>query len=155
MQTTSRVMTIDDLPAEEVGTRHELIDGGLLVTPDPTVNHQVIVSQVIGGLVAQEPSAFVLPGANVIVGEATLLIPDVVVITEAAARRGELGVAPADLLLVVEVESPATRRRDRTLKRELYAEWNVPYWLVDPVARTVTEYGQTPFTSDGMALFLD
>jgi Uma2 family endonuclease len=40
--------------------------------------------------------------------------------------------------LVIEVLSPGTRRRDRTLKRDAYRDAGVPeYWLVDPDARTV------------------
>ena len=42
-------------------------------------------------------------------------------------------------MLVVEVTSRATRRRDVALKREAYARWGIPeYWIVDRDARTVT-----------------
>jgi len=40
---------------------------------------------------------------------------------------------------VCEIESPSTVRRDRVVKRRLYAEHGVRhYWLVDPDARTLT-----------------
>ena len=43
--------------------------------------------------------------------------------------------APA---LVVEILSPSTRRRDRQLKRDLYARAGVrEYWMVDPKAATI------------------
>ena len=45
--------------------------------------------------------------------------------------------APPDL--VVEILSPATRQRDLTTKREIYARFGVrEYWIVDLDARTVT-----------------
>jgi Uma2 family endonuclease len=41
--------------------------------------------------------------------------------------------------LVVEVASPSTRKRDRTLKLEAYREAGIPeYWRADPRTRTVT-----------------
>lgn len=73
----------------------------------------------------------VAPGVNVVVGEQTLVIPDVAVIDPSHLAHGDPGVAPSGLALVVEVTSPSTRRRDLTIKRELYAEWNVPYVVVD------------------------
>lgn len=40
--------------------------------------------------------------------------------------------------LVVEVLSPATADRDRTIKLNLYAEHGVnEYWIVDPYTRTI------------------
>jgi Uma2 family endonuclease len=137
-------LTVADLPEEEVGTRHELIDGGLLVSPNPTVRHQGIVTALLLDLTSQlavrKLNWRVLAGVNVIPDSQTLLIPDIAVITAEAFVKGGLSVMPSDLRLVVEVESPSTRRWDRTLKRELYAEWAVPYWIVNPEARTVATH---------------
>jgi Uma2 family endonuclease len=75
--------------------------------------------------------SLVLPGVNVILGERTLVIPDVGVVDPAHLVRSDLGVAPAGLLLAVEITSPTTRRRDLTGKRDLYRRWEVPLLIVD------------------------
>ncbi|MCY3904830.1 MAG: Uma2 family endonuclease [Caldilineaceae bacterium] len=41
--------------------------------------------------------------------------------------------------LVVEVLSPATAERDRTIKLDLYAQYGVQeHWIVDPDAKSIT-----------------
>ena len=66
------------------------------------------------------------------------MIPDIIFI--ARERTHVVGTkavdAPPDL--VIEILSPGTRRRDLTVKRDLYAQFGVrEYWIVDPEARTV------------------
>ena len=42
--------------------------------------------------------------------------------------------------LVVEILSPSTERRDKTVKREMYARHGVrEYWIVDVSAKTITQ----------------
>jgi Uma2 family endonuclease len=46
-------------------------------------------------------------------------------------------------ILVVEVQSPSTRRRDREQKKDFYLEAGVAaYWIVDPEQRTVAVIGR-------------
>jgi len=41
-------------------------------------------------------------------------------------------------MLIVEVFSPTTRRRDATYKKELYAAAGIPdYWMIDPERQTL------------------
>jgi Uma2 family endonuclease len=41
-------------------------------------------------------------------------------------------------ILIVEILSPSTRRRDREQKRELYADAGIAeYWLADPETRSI------------------
>ena len=123
-------LTIDDLPAGVPGVRMELIDGSLVVTPLGDVAHQILIASMCR--VLDPPDGLVvLAGVNVIVGERTLLIPDVAVIDPLHQARGGLGVTPTGLQLVVEVTSPSTRVHDLTTKRELYRQWGVPYLIVD------------------------
>ncbi len=142
---TTRSLTIADLPEDD--GRHELIDGGLVVSPDPTIRHQVLVTRLVLYLSGFSGPWQPLAGGNIIADESTLLVPDVMLITQVSADRGDLGVSPTEVLLAVEIESPSTRRRDRTLKRSLYREWGVPLWLVDPVAHTITVDGTAPIAA--------
>ena len=47
----------------------------------------------------------------------------------------------------------STRRRDRTLERDLCAEWNVPYWLVNPAERTITRHGDSALSINESLIF--
>jgi Uma2 family endonuclease len=120
--------------------RRELIDGQIVVSPAAVRRHQRVVARLMVRLGAWgEPRGIeVLPGAGVLTGEYSELIPDVVAAlpeTAAAAHEKRYDVPPE---LVVEVSSPATRRLDVGRKKELYAEAGVPeYWFVDLDAETV------------------
>ncbi len=61
---------------------------------------------------------------------------------------------------MVEILSPGTRRRDLTVKRDLYARFGVrEYWIADPAARTVEvlerigiSFTPVPLLDEGMIL---
>jgi len=135
---------VSDLPDDTGGARYELIDGSLYVTPSADAPHQMLCFD-LGRVLASRvpPGLRVAPGVNVIVGEQTLVVPDVAVIDPDHLTHRDLGVDPAGLALVIEVTSVSTRRRDLTIKRELYLEWKVPYVVVDRtgVPPTVSAYG--------------
>jgi len=125
-----------ELP-EDRGCRVELVDGALVVGPAPSWRHQRVLQALQRGLWdAVGADAELLPGINVRLNDSRLLIPDLAVVT----CRGEDRVygAAADVLLAVEIESPSSKVHDRLLKRELYAEARVPYYLlVNPAAEPV------------------
>jgi Uma2 family endonuclease len=126
-----RPLTVADLPAKDTTGRTELIDGSLYVTPLGDLDHQRLVlrlSRQLEDMFPADSGLEVFPGANVVAEPRTLVIPDVVV---ARAGGQGLGASPADVVLVVEITSPSTRRRDLTIKRDLYREWGVPLILVD------------------------
>lgn len=127
----------DALP--EDGRRHELLDGAIVVTPSPGFGHQEVVVRLAAQLLEALKGSHlvVLTGPfDVVLSEATVVVPDLVV-----ARRGDftardLPVAP---LLVVEVRSRSTATIDALIKRELYERAGVPsYWLVDPAGPAIT-----------------
>lgn len=129
------------LPGEG-GTRYEVIDGRLAVTPAPGLAHQRIVTDLVTTLnrfVRSHALGWLFSGpVDVLFAEGDYLEPDIAFVRkgreEILSDRGIEG-APD---LVVEVVSPATAERDRGVKLERYRLYGVDeYWIVDPDASTV------------------
>lgn len=122
--------------------QYDLIDGELYMAPAPSSRHQAVLRNLeflIWTFVKENDlgEVFFAP-LDVILSEEDVLQPDLLFV--ARERRGiisERGCeGPPDL--VVEILSPATERRDRELKRKVYAKFGVPeYWLVDPEAQSI------------------
>jgi len=106
----------------EDGMRHELIDGTLLVSPPPSVPHQLAARRLVAALgAAAPPDIEVLEAVGVAV-PAGLLVTDVVVARAAAVHSALRNLAAADVLAVIEIVSPSSRIQDRRWKPEAYAE---------------------------------
>lgn len=119
------------------GHRYEIVDGSLHVTPPATPAHDATVDEAVVLLrSAAPPDWWVCSRLGVDLGTSSL-VPDVTVLRPRSS--GGIWANPADVGLVVEVESPETRRYDRLLKPAVYASAGIPaYWLVEPgVALTV------------------
>lgn len=112
--------------------RYEVIDGQLLVSPAPSMRHQR-AADLIRTLVEDAAPAGVRAISAVAVrcgDEHTGLIPDVTVTTADLALTGAIDAA--EVLAVVEVVSPSTRRTDRVTKPEVYASAGIAtYWRVE------------------------
>jgi Uma2 family endonuclease len=135
-----RVWTPEDLDQlPETGERFEILDGVLLVTPQPAVLHQRVATRIAAYLVqycdAHELARVYAPGE--VRWRQNVLAPDVLVSpisVESDPRWADLAVP----LLVIEVHSPSTHLRDRGMKRLAYEQLGVPeYWQVDLRARSV------------------
>jgi Uma2 family endonuclease len=140
-------LTIDDLRSEIDNIRIELIDGSLYVSPLGDAEHQRLIIDYALLIRGDVPARLqVYAGINVILGEQTLVIPDFAVADPDFLVQDGLGVSPEGLRLAVEITSPSTRRRDLTIKRELYCEWHVPLVIVDRSTRpfTMLVEGQLP-----------
>src|SRR6185369_14189119 len=114
--------TVDEvlaLPEEYSSTqRIELVDGALVVSPWPRLEHQRLVGVLLGQLVAAAgPGYEVFPGANLVLGNRgdRLVIPDLVVTDEPGLRGVSL--TEKQVVLVAEIVSPSTKVQDRILKR--------------------------------------
>ncbi|MFQ5520219.1 MAG: Uma2 family endonuclease [Candidatus Methylomirabilia bacterium] len=125
------------------GKRYELLEGDLYVTPAPSPLHQRISKRLQRKLEAYFEAGglgelFNAP-IDVILTPHDVVQPDLVVVTDAVqvSERGIEG-PPA---LVVEIVSPATRDRDRTVKARRYVALGIRhYWLVDPEASRLECY---------------
>lgn len=125
----------------EDGNRYETVHGELLVTPAPSLWHQIIVKRFameVETYVRAHPIGFMLHSpADISWSDDTLVQPDLFVADLGEIRTLEWANVKT-LLLAVEVLSPSTARYDRFTKRRLYQEARVAtYWVVDPDRQTI------------------
>jgi Uma2 family endonuclease len=125
--------TVDDLDGFPEGgtTRYELVDGALLVSAEPSLQHQRVSAQLLRLLQdAAPPDLEVFLPIDVRLSPVRQVVPDLTVVRRDDATGRRLVGTP---VLVVEVHSPSTRTVDLTLKRRVLEEAGVPsYWLVEP-----------------------
>lgn len=127
------------------GRRYEVIRGHLYVTPSPNFDHQYFAGQIfrlLGNFGAETGVGFALSAPFDVLlpdGIATPVQPDVVFFLGGNQPRSGDKNFQGVPDLVVEVASPSTRKRDRTVKLAAYRDAGIPeYWRADPRARTVT-----------------
>jgi Uma2 family endonuclease len=133
--------TVDDLDRfPKDGSRYELLEGWLIVSPAPSTVHQALVGRLFRRLdeyVGDGGSGHVYPGGDVRRGTSTLLNPDVLVLPR-EGRPGAEWDATIDRWLAIEVLSPSTQLYDRNYKADAYLALGVrEVWLVDPRARAI------------------
>lgn len=133
-----RPWTLEEVLAlpEDNGQRVELVDGTLIVSPSPTPTHQRVLQRIQFALRDAVPEGMeLLPAVNVVLNGRRLLIPDLVVTN--APGHTDLYFTGGQIVLATEILSPSTRAYDRALKRQLYAEAGIEYYLiVDPKPAT-------------------
>ena len=124
--------------------RCELIDGAIYaMSPAPEWKHQRysgrLFLQLASFLKGKTCEVFSAPfdvRLNANSDDNTVVQPDIVVICDHSKLSGTGCVGAPDL--VVEILSPTTSIRDRTVKLNLYLQAGVQeYWIVDPEAKTV------------------
>ncbi|MET9329049.1 Uma2 family endonuclease [Tsukamurella sp. NPDC003166] len=127
-------MSLDDWRAlgEDTSGRSELQEGVLIVSPSPVPRHQKAGFRLGLALHPQVPDGVeIVPDVDVIVASGfppTVRRPDLVIVTAST----ETDIVAADVVLVVEILSPGTRRQDLVTKRSEYADAGIPhYWIVD------------------------
>ena len=141
------------------GKRYEILDGDLYVTPSPTARHQKISMNLSLALVQHVKAnglgeVFYAP-LDVILADDSIAQPDILFVSNERLPivRDWVHGAPD---LVIEILSPSTRQRDRTLKRHLYARYGVrELWLVDPEIKTVEVHSLDPATEMAPQVFAE
>jgi Uma2 family endonuclease len=143
MPTLKRQWTVADLPdLPDDGSRYEIIDGELLVTPSPSWPHQRAVMELyslLDGYVSAHEMGYVFVApADVVFSARCAVQPDLFVVPPVGGKCPTSFEQVKRLMLAVEIQSPNTARADRVTKRLLYRDGEVPEdWMVDLDARTV------------------
>jgi Uma2 family endonuclease len=142
MPTTRKVWTLEELHSlPDDGNKYELVRGELFVTPPPTDEHETILARLTALLVPFVVSnhlGLVYHPRAVLRFEGSEAEPDLMVRQAQDDRRADWDTAPTPIL-VVEVLSGSTRRRDQREKKDLYVAAAIPeYWMVDTERRTIT-----------------
>ena len=136
----TKIWTLEELHnLPDDGNTYELVHGELFMTPAPAPSHETVVvrlTRVLAPYVAKHNLGDVLRPRAVIQHQGSQVEPDLNV------RKMPDTDLPWDAwpipILVIEILSPSTQRRDREQKREFYLEVGVrDYWIVDPDARTI------------------
>lgn len=120
----------------------ELVEGRLIMSPSPQADHNVAGMNLAMQLSVQVPEDLeVIPGLDVDLELAPpdqpgfVRRPDLMVAKRSARKRqrAEGGLIKAsEVVLVVEILSPSSRRTDYRAKRDEYADAGIPfYWIVD------------------------
>jgi Uma2 family endonuclease len=129
-------LTYADYAATPDDERWELIDGVLYrMAPAPNTKHQQVLFNLVSAFVlhfsrfGQQGQLFFAP-TDLILSDGTTVQPDMLFVSE--DRRGIITLrgceGPPDL--VVEIPSPSNTAHDLDVKRELYARFGIPEYLI-------------------------
>ncbi len=125
---------------------YEIIEGEKIMSAAAPLNHSGILfrlGMIIGNYVIAKKCGYVFPDdVDVHFPDGNLFKPDLVVVKQENAGilnwQGSIYGVPD---MVVEVLSKSTRRKDLTIKKDIYESNGVKeYWIIDPWAKAVDVY---------------
>ena len=132
------LMTLEEWDALELdeARRWELVEGGIVMTPRPRPLHQVVSGNLRQLIRENLPTSLVVLQEVEITVEArfppTVRDPDLVVVNRSVVDRNPVRIDASDVVLVIEIVSPGSRRTDRVMKAYEYAKAGIEhYWIVD------------------------
>ena len=140
--------TYEDYLATPADERYELLDGDLIMVPAPNIKHQRVqlelATQLSHFIKNRALGELLIAPCDVVLSDTNIVQPDLLFVSrerEHLLSDGEKVRGAPDL--AVEILSPSTADKDRGIKRELYSAFGVTeYWLVDPIAETISIYRQ-------------
>lgn len=148
--------SVEDLRAYRERTddmRVQLIEGELIVSPSPRLQHQVMAFELAVVLrdAVTVGHRVVMAPMDLRLWSDTVMQPDVLVVRRDPEADTEILEVP---LLVVEVLSPTNRRTDLVRKPALLAQAGCPhFWVADPERAMITalELDGTTYRESGTA----
>jgi Uma2 family endonuclease len=140
--TNTKRWTLEELHSlPDDGNKYELVRGELFVTPPPNDDHETILSRlsrILDRYVEANGLGLVYHPRSVVRVDGSEVEPDLMVRRPLPGIKDAWERAPRPIL-IVEVFSPTTRRRDQVQKKKLYLDLGIDeYWMVDPERRSVT-----------------
>lgn len=136
MRTMQPQFTLSDWNRLPEGFRAQLFDGCLVREPSPTYEHQTLEGRTYRHLVSLPgETRVVFAPSDVVLDRFNLVQPNICVLhAPPALDSHDVGIP----LVVFEVLSPSTRKRDRTVKATGFLAAGVEeVWLVDPARETI------------------
>ncbi len=137
-----KIYTHEDYQSLPEGAPYQLIGGELILTPAPSIYHQIISGRLefqVRAFVSRQNLGLVLYApVDVCLGETETYQPDILFISKermGIVESARINGAPD---LVVEILSPATAYYDLRKKFKIYERYGVKeYWIVDPEDKSV------------------
>lgn len=133
-----------DYAALPEGAPYQLIEGKLVMSPAPTVFHQLIIGNLHGPMrsfvTRHRLGMVILSPVDVYLNDTNAFQPDLVFVSnERMPIVGDRIEGAPDL--IVEILSPSTAKYDLHAKKDTYARANVrEYWVVNPLQKTVAVF---------------
>ena len=127
------------------GTRIQLIENNLVMSPAPLSRHQITLDLIYPELsiyVRKKKLGQVLTApTDVYFDKDNVFQPDILLLSNARKKRlTETGIEGAPDL-IIEILSPSTAKYDLNEKKDVYARSGVTeYWIIDPEDNSATGY---------------
>ncbi len=143
MAATTKHWTLEELHSlPDDGNKYEVVHGELFVTPAPGPLHESVLERlthILDPYVTAHRLGRIYRARAVVRREGSEVEPDLMVRQPPQNLRDSWEKWPTPIL-VVEVLSDSTRRRDREQKRHFYVrDLSIPeYWIVDAEERIIT-----------------
>lgn len=129
----------DSLPE---GTRAQIIENQLIMSPSPLDSHQKIFVDIflpLGYFINKHSLGIVRSAPyDVYIDEENVFQPDILFISNENQERIKRNGLHGSPDLVIEILSPSTSKYDKNQKKHVYERHGVKeYWIVDPETREV------------------